>query len=184
MNRRELLSALSISVGGGLLLPNALASCRSDNYEAIFFEPGQVELINEIGEVILPETPESGGAKAARVAHYLDFFAVKGLTPAHKEILRRGLPELEEYTQFMYGASFFQLDADTKHNLLAQLDGESKQLTTDPMFPHYFKLLKELIVFAYFTSEVGATEALRYEPIPGKFEGDYPYVKGEGAWAL
>jgi len=35
----------------------------------------------------------------------------------------------------------------------------------------------------YFTSEIGATKALRYVAVPGKFDGSYPYKKGDKAWA-
>jgi hypothetical protein len=49
---------------------------------------------------------------------------------------------------------------------------------------HYFKMVKELTLLGYFTSEVGCTKALRYLPVPGKFIGDYPYKKGDKAWAL
>jgi hypothetical protein len=44
--------------------------------------------------------------------------------------------------------------------------------------------MKELTLLGYFTSEVGATKALRYVPIPGRFDGCIPYKKGDKAWAL
>ena len=34
--------------------------------------------------------------------------------------------------------------------------------------------LRDLVVLGYFTSEQGATKALRYLPVPGKFESDLP----------
>ena len=48
---------------------------------------------------------------------------------------------------------------------------------------HYFTMMKELTLTGFFTSEVGATKALRYVAVPGKFEGSVPYTKGEKAWA-
>jgi hypothetical protein len=44
-------------------------------------------------------------------------------------------------------------------------------------------MIKELSLLGYFTSELGATEALRYNPIPGRYEGDIPYKKGDRVWA-
>lgn len=49
--------------------------------------------------------------------------------------------------------------------------------------PHYFTLFKQLTLFVFFTSKVGATEVLRYSAIPGKYEGNLPYKKGDRAWA-
>ncbi len=48
---------------------------------------------------------------------------------------------------------------------------------------HYFRLMKELTLLGYFTSEIGCTQAQRYEEAPGRFEPCVPYTPGEGAWA-
>lgn len=184
MNRREWLSTLSIGIGGGVLLPQLWVSCQSDDYVATFFQSKDIELINEIGEVILPTTEKSGGAKAAKVALFIDIFAEQGLALTQKEILSTGIPQFKARCKEKTGRSFLKLDGEAQQNLLVELDAESKRLTTDVAQPHYFKLLKDLILFAYFTSEVGMTEAMRYEAVPGKFIGNYPYEVGQGNWAL
>jgi hypothetical protein len=43
--------------------------------------------------------------------------------------------------------------------------------------------MKQLTLLGFFTSEVGATQALRYVAVPGKYEGCIPYAKGDKAWA-
>ncbi len=48
---------------------------------------------------------------------------------------------------------------------------------------HYFRMMKELTLLGYFTSEIGQTKALRYNQAPGKYEGCVPYKKGDKAWA-
>ncbi len=48
---------------------------------------------------------------------------------------------------------------------------------------HYFTMMKELTLLGFFTSEPGATKALRYAAIPGKYEPCTPYKKGDKAWA-
>jgi hypothetical protein len=54
-----------------------------------------------------------------------------------------------------------------------------------PDFPiHYFTMLKQLTLWGYFTSEPGATKALRYVETPGHYDGSYPYKKGDKAFAL
>jgi hypothetical protein len=45
-------------------------------------------------------------------------------------------------------------------------------------------MMKGLTVTGYFTSEIGATQALEYLPIPGKFEACIPLKPGQKAWAL
>jgi len=48
---------------------------------------------------------------------------------------------------------------------------------------HYFTQMKQLTLFGYFTSKEGATQALRYVAVPGKYEGCIDYKKGDKAWA-
>ena len=48
---------------------------------------------------------------------------------------------------------------------------------------HYFRMMKELALLGYFTSELGATQALRYVESPGRFDPCVPYTLGEKAWA-
>jgi hypothetical protein len=48
---------------------------------------------------------------------------------------------------------------------------------------HYFRMMKELALLGYFTSEIGSTQALRYIESPGRFDPCVPYVNGERSWA-
>lgn len=48
---------------------------------------------------------------------------------------------------------------------------------------HYFRMMKELALLGYFTSEVGCTQAQRYVESPGRFDPCVPYTPGEKAWA-
>jgi hypothetical protein len=48
---------------------------------------------------------------------------------------------------------------------------------------HYFKMMKELTLLGYFTSEIGATQAQRYIESPGRYDPCLPYTPGEKAWS-
>jgi len=47
---------------------------------------------------------------------------------------------------------------------------------------HYFRMMKELVLLGYFTSEIGCTKAMRYVETPGRFDPCLPYAPGETAW--
>ena len=49
--------------------------------------------------------------------------------------------------------------------------------------PHYFRMMKELALLGYFTSEIGYNQAMRYAESPGRFDPCVPYTEGEKAWA-
>ncbi len=48
----------------------------------------------------------------------------------------------------------------------------------------FFKILKDYTMTGYFLSEIGATQALAYEKIPGGFKGDLPLQPNQKAWAI
>lgn len=48
---------------------------------------------------------------------------------------------------------------------------------------HYFRMMKELALLGYFTSEIGCTQAQRYIESPGRFDPCTDYRPGEKAWA-
>ena len=56
------------------------------------------------------------------------------------------------------------------------------QITADSP-AHYFRMMKELALLGYFTSEIGCKQAQRYEETPGSYEPCVPYKPGEKAWA-
>ena len=47
----------------------------------------------------------------------------------------------------------------------------------------YFRMMKELALLGYFTSEVGATQALQYVESPGRYDPCVPYKAGDRDWA-
>jgi len=49
--------------------------------------------------------------------------------------------------------------------------------------PHYFRMMKELAMLGFFTSEIGYTKAMRYQETPGRFDPCVDYKKGDPAWA-
>jgi Gluconate 2-dehydrogenase subunit 3 len=58
----------------------------------------------------------------------------------------------------------------------------SVEITAQPP-AHYFRMMKELALLGYFTSEIGCTQAQRYLETPGRYDPCVPYKPGEKAWA-
>ncbi len=69
-----------------------------------------------------------------------------------------------------------------REELLKEIDNEARdyQKTKKAEDPnHYFTMVKQLTLLGYFTSEIGATQAQRYIPVPGRYDGCVPYTKGD-----
>lgn len=62
-------------------------------------------------------------------------------------------------------------------------DANSAAAITADSPAHYFRMIKELTLLGYFTSEIGYTKAMRYVEAPGRFDPCVPYTPGEVSWA-
>jgi hypothetical protein len=145
----------------------------------------QIQLLDEVGETILPTT-KTPGAKAAQVGSFMAVMVRDCYTPEDQQVFLNGLTQLDKDCQKQYSKGFMECDATQRTAFLTARDREQKAFTAnqrkdDPS--RYFRMMKELTLLGYFTSEIGATQALRYSPIPGRYEGNVPYKKGDKAWA-
>jgi hypothetical protein len=62
-------------------------------------------------------------------------------------------------------------------------EANGAQVVTADSPTHYFRMMKELTMLGYFTSEIGYTKAQRYVESPGRFDPCVPYTAGETSWA-
>lgn len=184
MERRDALkltaTVLGGSIIGGQFFLSGGASPPKKIYETI--TDADIPLLDEIGETILPETEESPGAKAAHIGAFMQTMVNDCYTNEEALIFIDGLQKINEKSMETLGQAFTELSEENRSGLLTQFDVEAKKYKSLDK-PHFFTMLKELTIWGYFTSEVGATEALRYNPVPGRFEGCIPY-NGESAWIL
>ena len=76
-----------------------------------------------------------------------------------------------------------RLSDQRQENAPAAEGGGGAAAITEEAPPHYFRMMKELAMLGYFTSEIGYTKAMRYVETPGRYDGCAPYAPGETAWA-
>ena len=64
------------------------------------------------------------------------------------------------------------------------------QRKQDPAHPHpeparqpFFRTMKELTLLGYYTSQIGATQELKYAQVPGRFDGCVPLATIGRAWS-
>lgn len=181
MERREAIKWVASLFGGTLIGAEAfLAGCTTDS-EITFFSSEEMKLLDEIGETILPETPKSPGAKAAKIADFMQKIVRDCYSSEEQGIFKSGLIKVEEKADQQFKNSFLKLSGSQRLEILNGLDEVAKAKNeNDP--PHFFMLMKQLTIWGFFTSEAGATKALRYDPIPGSYEGCLDLKPGQPAW--
>lgn len=189
MDRREAITKVAWLLGGTVLGAELFmqGGCKSTPEKVSeLFNAQQVGFMDEVGETIFPATT-TPGAKAAGIGRFMAVMVKDCYKPDDQKVFTKGLSQVDDASHKKYGKKFIEINPQQRTALLIDLDNEQKayQKTKKKEEPnHYFRMMKELTMLGYFTSEAGATKALRYLPVPGKYDGDVPYKKGEKAWAL
>ncbi|HSF16926.1 MAG TPA: gluconate 2-dehydrogenase subunit 3 family protein [Vicinamibacteria bacterium] len=188
LTRREAIRRVSVLFGGTALVAQARfldALESSSPPAAAYLTSIEVTLLDEVAETMLPET-STPGAKAAGVGRFMDLMVADAYDPDERRIFREGLRTLDGECTEMNGRDFMAATPAERLSLLERLDREQyeyMQEWKDGEPVHYFRMMKELALLGYFTSEIGYTKALRFVETPGRFEPCVPYAPGDKAWA-
>jgi hypothetical protein len=187
LTRREAILRVSAMFGGVALVGQAamLAGARRSEAQALdaLFTDADVALLDEIAETILPET-DTPGAKAAAVGPFMAMMVTDVYYDNDQEVFAAGLRDVDERCRAANGADFMAASSDQRLALLEELDAEQHEyMAGDPEPAHYFRMMKELALLGYFTSEIGYTQAMRYAETPGRFDPCVEYEPGEKIWA-
>ena len=186
IDRREAIRRVTVLLGGVALAGSSglLTACeRAQNRaagtrEAGTFTQQDIAFLDEVAETILPAT-KTPGAKAAHVGAFMALMVTDSYSDRDQGIFRDGMNKIDAST-------FMAATPAQRLTQLEQLDREQKAYmdkkgNDDP--PHPFRLIKELTLLGYFTSEIGCTQAMRYRETPGRFDPCVPYTPGETSWA-
>ena len=171
---------------GGILSASAIAtifdSCvapaAGEVWTPDFLSVDQGKVVTKIADILIPST-DTAGAVEALIPQFVDRVAKLRLTEEEQTWTQAGFKAFEEACQTANGKGFLKCsDAEQLSFLQAQ---EKAALETED--PTLFGELKDLIYRGYFTSEVGATEVLKYESVPGNYDGCIPFSEVNGSWA-
>lgn len=211
MNRRELIRLVAVMTGGAVVGGELfLTGCKTGAKADAGFTASNISLLDEVAETIIPAT-NTPGAKAAQVGEFMKVMVTDCYTEKQQSAFTAGISQLEEACKKMHSKGFMDCDAKQRHDLLVSLEKEAKDFnqkrdeTDKPLREandeankklawkdhkefegspsHYYTMMKQLTLLGFFSSKTGMTETLRHIPVPGKFDGAFPYAKGDKAWA-
>lgn len=185
MKRRDALKSMVLMMGGTMVGANViLTGCApEDRIEGLEFSERDVAFLDEIGETIIPTT-DTPGAKATEIGAFMVVMVKDTYNKEQQEIFVEGLNNLRKEFKDQVGSDFVGASQDERTNFLNQVNEKAKSKAEGRQGPHYINMLKDLTVLGYFTSEIGATKALRYVETPGRYDPCVEYKKGDKVFAL
>ncbi len=202
MNRRSFITR-SFAVAGGVAATSAIARLMASENEHMMFGPSITEpqaklfsseqrlLVAAISETILPAT-ETPGAIDAGVPVFIENMVSGWLSAEERRVFLEGLQTVISLSTQKYKQSFLSLNESDKVAILEQLE---KQAEDSPWYEFgnvmrdfvegapFICQIKELTIFGFFSSEIGAKEVLRHNPMPMTFDGEYALGKDDSTWS-
>jgi hypothetical protein len=188
MQRRELLRIFAAAAAAPVLSPELFALLRqahpAGSYSLRAFTPHQNDTVIAMAEIILPAT-DTPGASAARVNEFMDFILADWATEHERVHFLTSLDNIDTQCVPLFGKSFLDSSLLQQTTLLRSLDDaidwlhESDRLR-DGAFPNsrdtqlhgdFFRVFKYMTLYGYYTSEIGFTQELKLEIMPGAFRG-------------
>jgi hypothetical protein len=185
MNRREALKSVAFLMGSaisattmGVLFENFVLPEKEKNF--VSFSATDEQILSEFAEIIIPTTASSGGAKAAGVGAFIPMI-IRDCYPANlQKLFAEGMKEMQIKCSKEFNKDFIAMSNEERNQLMSSLRDDAIATNKAPSF---FLIARDLTILGYYTSEIGCTQAREYLPIPGKYDGNAPYVSGQKAWA-
>ncbi len=200
------------TVSGGAVIGADLflSGCKTSGSNDSLFSQKEIALLDEVGETIIPAT-DTPGAKAAETGKFAALIVTDCYTEIQQAVFKEGLTRLETACRSLHQRSFMDCNTEQRQAFLITLEKEAKEADAaiekrnkekrdiheqtnaklawkeqkefigEP--PHYYTLIKQLTLWGYFSSKPGVTQALRHVPVPGKYDGNYDYKKGDRAFS-
>jgi len=182
-SRRQLLRGLTALIGASaaaqLTSGNALAEAFSYKakesttaYAGKVFSKNQMITVATICAVVLPKT-DTPSAAELDVHGFIDHQLATCHSKSQQQQALHIVDEIDRKSLQHFSKIFIHLKLDQQTPLLIAI--EASELDFSLKHKEQFKTLKSLLVFGYFTTEIGATQALNYQAVPGGFKGSIPY---------
>ena len=193
MNRREAVRRAAFLLGGAITFNSLGAFAEGvmpvigQNFDAKSLN-AQEDLVVEIADTIIPDKKDVPGAKAAGLGPFIVMMIQDCYTSDMQEHFAKGLKKIEEVSQSQFNKSFKSLTLKERESIFKMFKAEAQKKNIASQSsaiapPHFFQLMCELTYLGYYTSEIGATKALRYVHIPGRYESCIALEPGQKAWA-
>lgn len=192
MLRRELFKILGAGAVLPALSPEAFAFFQqaqpAKNYALQTLSPHQNETVVAMIDQIIPAT-DTPGAKGARVNEFIDLILTEWATEEERRNFLQGLAGIDEQSHTLFGKDFVEASGAQQVALLQAMDdlslsihshhvrrstAETEEERDPQMRGNFFKVFKGITVHGYYTSEIGFTQEIKEQIIPGALHGCMP----------
>jgi Gluconate 2-dehydrogenase subunit 3 len=126
-----------------------------------FLTARELAILDEVAELIIPADAQSGGARAAKCAQYIDARLAESIDPDWRQSWKDDLAEIDEVSVAMFGRPLLQASAAERQKLMERISRNEKNPKEN--VEHSFVTIKWWVAEAYYTSTIGIHDELKYQ---------------------
>jgi hypothetical protein len=197
MDRRKALQKTGLFAGATLMMPTMLSilqSCKEEkrlDWQPEFFTEDEAKTVSLLVDMILPRTDTPGGLDV-KSDIFMDKVVAQTYDAEGQENMRSEIAAFNANCKEKYGADFIDLNEADRIAVLKEAEANSGKFNPgvwgtavgeqEPI--GFYKGLKSMAIWAYFTSEEIGKNVLSYDPIPGSYESCKPVSEVGNRWSL
>jgi hypothetical protein len=197
MDRRSALKKAGVLAGSAVAIPSffsLLQSCKSENrlgWQPLFFTETEAKTIAAILDMILPRT-DTPGALDVKSDIFIDKVIAKTYDEEAQAKMRTEIAAFNSECEKNFGNAFVELNPADREKVLQAAEKNSGKFSPgvwgtavgkqEPI--GFYRSIKSMAIWAYFTSEEIGKNVLAYDPIPGTYEPCMPLSEGQNRWSL
>jgi gluconate 2-dehydrogenase gamma chain len=201
MQRREVLKILAAGAALPAFSPSLMAFFQEaqaqvgTSYKPRTLNPQQDATVVAMIDLIIPAT-DTPGAKTARVNDFIDVILTEWATDSERQDFLNGLAGVDKQSNDLYGKNFVDASPEQQTTLLramddvimgAHIERHRRHGNTVPeerdkqLRDSFWYVFKGITLHGYYTSEIGFSQELNQQIIPGAFHGCVPLAVGKRA---
>jgi hypothetical protein len=189
VNRREALIRIPLVAAGAVMAYAGIKWASLNSKADIAYLQQSRPLLASLADTLIPGT-DTPAASECGVVDFMIRMIDQGSSESVQNKFVDGVKNLEHQALSTYRKPFHECTTQQRVAILEnverdeepwfELAGKVQRKVFGPSFPEMYR---RLIVVGYFSSEAGATQALRYEHVPGRYIACQSYQPGQKAWA-
>ncbi|MEX0289517.1 MAG: gluconate 2-dehydrogenase subunit 3 family protein [Flavobacteriaceae bacterium] len=197
MDRRSALKRTGLLTGATISLPamlSLLESCKQEprlDWQPKFFTTEEVKTIGTLADMILPRT-DTPGALDVKVDVFIDKVIAETYDQAGQEGMRKEITDFNQGCIKEFGDLFYDLSLSKRREVLEKAESSTAKFnpgiwgkTVGKQEPvGFYRSIKAMTIWAYFSSEEVGEKVLSYDPIPGNYKGCIPLIEVGNKWSL
>jgi hypothetical protein len=197
MDRRKALQRTALLSGASILMPSMLSlfqSCKKENrldWKPMFLKEDEAKTISALVDMILPRT-ETPGALDVKADMFIDKVFAETYDTTGQENIRAEITAFNAECKKKLGAIFIDLSEADRTKVLQEAEATSGKfnpgvwgVSVGKQKPiGFYRSMKSMAIWAYFTSEEMGEKVLSYDPNPGNYEPCKPLSEVRNRWSL